>query len=126
MREFWYLFFQIVAVILMFGWTWRQLTPSVLIWLSARRMKIRDKGAMEPFKVDGVWKVWMHTFCNTRFRIGIDKTGQAVRYCWRCEFIVPNSSGPGPNGRKDIPLDNGVLIDIKDKNVLRFPDRNAA
>lgn len=54
---------------------------------SARRLKLRDKGNIEPCYRDGQWIVHCHATCMTTTRIGINKAGEAIKYCWRCEVV---------------------------------------
>lgn len=126
MKDFWNIFFQITAIGLLLGWLLKQLISYVRIHLAARRLKIRDRGMVESYMEDGRLRGWFHSFCHTRFRVGIDESGQSVHYCWRCELIVSSSTDPDPKGGKDIPTENGVSSDVKEAKVLPFHDKKAA
>ncbi len=126
MDNFWDVFLKISVVVLMFSLLCAQFMPYLFIWKAAKRLKLRDKGMVQAFMDNGTLKGWMHSFCNTRFRIGINKEGQAVQYCWRCEFISPEPYGSDPKGRDSIPSIEKTSSEIKESTVLPFRNRNIA
>jgi hypothetical protein len=76
--------------------------PHLRIVRSARRIGLRDKGALESFVQDDNWTHWVHATCQTRLRVGIDRyTHQPKEYCWRCEKLVELYAQPDPEGKKE-------------------------
>ena len=85
----------------------------IRIYLSAFRVGLRDKG----FTGESDGKIWAHTFCLTRARIGIHRKKKIpVQYCWRCEMILSemNPSDPGEGA----PAEGD-----KDRKVINLADR---
>jgi hypothetical protein len=75
---------------------------------AARRLNLRDRGRIPDFlHSDGgeAQRMYMaHTSCHTPARIGITRdTHVAVKYCWRCEYILGDDAPGGPKGRDDLP-----------------------
>lgn len=89
----------------------------ITIKRSAFHLGLRDKGEIEPFYEDDRHLALIHSDCNTRVRIGINKQSHSVNYCWRCETIFTDSSYvPGPDGGEEIPVGTGA-----DDNVVVVP-----
>ncbi len=66
--------------------------PNGKIRASAKRLGLRDKGAVEPTEDSNGNKLYdTHTLCHTYIRIGIDKNGTRTCYCWRCEEIFDDN-----------------------------------
>lgn len=63
---------------------------------SADRIKLRDKGEVK----NGL----VCSYCSTTVRIGINKNGEAFKYCWRCECIFSDDSDDGPGGGESEPV----------------------
>lgn len=89
------------------------------IYLSARRIGLRDKGEIQEEYVPspdnlaglvglgGSIVIFLHSKCKTRVRIGINRHGQTCMYCWRCEEVlcVQNEH---PESASHLPQDNIV------------------
>lgn len=89
------------------------------IYLSARRMRLRDRGMVESvYLEDGKTISFKHNLCNTRSRIGITEKGERVRWCWRCEYSFDGNGNliDGSKGRKSV--DNSAKV------VKLFPKNN--
>lgn len=93
------------------------LIKPINIILSARRIGLRDKGKTEFIIEDEREICWTHSDCNTRTRIGIDKKGDHVEYCWRCECIISSDQNFDPDDGETVIEDNCgsnvVHIDLK-------------
>ncbi len=91
---------------------------SKIIRESAERMSLRDKGEVEA-NSDNECEV--HTFCETRLRIGITEQCVAVQYCWRCEVIIQDDESPDPDGKEPLPVEeasrDSVVIVLRPKKV---------
>ena len=104
----------------------------MLEWLrsrqTARRMGLRDKGAVAWFgdPNDKQVKTLVCNFCKTRLRIGIDDMEKVfVRYCWRCEVEVNTSShddngGNDDGDKKPLPEETQKLAQCVGSDVLSF------
>lgn len=73
----------------------------LIAWLkakaAAKRMGIRDRGSTGVEHTENGYLISVHTLCRTRTRVGIAPNGATVTYCWRCEKIIRNEKGSGPN-----------------------------
>ncbi len=71
----------------------------------AKRLGLRDRGATpsrQEFDPDAnayIYVPLVCDLCNTRIRIGINRDGYPLRYCWRCESII---CGQLPDGSRRI------------------------
>lgn len=75
------------------GYGVRSIAAYIRIFLTAKRLNIRDKGMFEPESTDhfGLFqKISVCPLCHTPVRIGINKrTEQRIWWCWRCEEQKP-------------------------------------
>ena len=60
----------------------------------AKEIGLHDRGKVQFPKTEDSSRNCFHRFCHTRLRVGVDGHGNAFIYCWRCEQIVENSTGP--------------------------------
>jgi hypothetical protein len=87
---------------------------------SARRIKLRDKGAMESYIEEDTLLYSAHAHCRTRIRIGIDEYGNAHEYCWRCEMVLGDYD-PGPKNKKSLPKESVEnSSDVQVSNIFQF------
>ncbi|HEY4477379.1 MAG TPA: hypothetical protein VJB56_02020 [Candidatus Paceibacterota bacterium] len=99
----------------MFDWVWA--------YFAARRLGLRDRGKIQKtylaFHGDWTeWKILVCKNCNTRIRIGLTKTSEVVRWCWRCEVIIAGDGGPD-GGEQVEELSGADKPNIRDEHVLR-------
>ena len=99
----------------------------IRVKLAARRMNIRDKGYVErQYSAEGAI-TWTHSFCHTRLRVGIDKLGNFVHYCWRCECVFPdNLPPPPPKGKEGIPLPSEKSNKLEIAKVVQIRPKKSA
>lgn len=77
----------------------------IRVMLAARALGLRDRGVVQPriewnSKIkDFVTVTRLHTFCQTRIRVGLlKKRGKSVHWCYRCEEIVSDNGNNGGGG----------------------------
>lgn len=119
MFNFWEFIILIICCLVSF-----RIMRAILNWLlrldSTKRIHLRDKG--KAYHGDGISSL-IHTFCGTEARIGIDKAGRAVKYCWRCEYIFGASNiDPDPDDGEPVSEDADTSV----RKVIAISDRRKA
>jgi hypothetical protein len=119
----------VLIVILLFvePYTLSKLTTYFRIKMAARRLMLRDKGKMEDYPHPEGTLQRIHSFCNTRIRIGIRDNGLPTQYCWRCEQLGFENYGSGPGSNPDPDGGEPIPDDIrKDVVVVQFKPKKVA
>ena len=104
-----FLFFASI-VMLIFYRGWRR--QRIRIHLAAWRTGVRDKGNTG---LASGKNMWVHTFCLTRVRVGIErKTSERVQYCWRCEKVLHRLQGNNHKGAPEPTDPDRKVISLAD------------
>ena len=97
---------------------------------AAKNLGLQDRGNIEStYYSNNLERIVLHEFCNTRLRIGIDidHEGLVVRYCWRCEYILPPMYDPPPGGEREPQPAGEEKSEIGRKGVvIPFPQKKTA
>ena len=104
-----FLFLASIVVLIFYRGNRRQ---RMRIHLAAWRTGVRDKGNTGLATGN---HTWVHTFCLTRVRIGIErKTDERVQYCWRCEKVLHRLQGNNHKGAPEPTDPDRKVISLAD------------
>ena len=99
---------------------------AIKIWFTARRLQLRDRGEVEKFidYTSGTPRraELICSLCKTSLRVGICSDGEAVHYCWRCEYIFSTTDGHNPNGGDELPADGSDEPETLPSKVTRLEE----